>query len=140
MADNSRQTDAGPGKLRVDKWLWYARVVKSRSLAQQLVKTGKVRINATKISSPSTAVGPDDVLTVTLTRQVKILKVVACGTRRGPAPEAQQLFDDLSPPPEKKPSLVRPAKQAVREEGAGRPTKKERRELSRFRSGAGEEF
>ena len=127
-------------KNRVDKWLWFARIVKSRTLAQGLVKSGKVRVNTTRISSPSQTVIADDVLTVTMDRQVKVLKVRAPGTRRGPAPEAQLLYEDLSPPPVKRDPLTRPAKQAAREEGAGRPTKKERRELSRFRSGAGDEF
>ncbi len=129
-----------PSKLRVDKWLWYTRVVKSRSLAATLVKSGKVRVNSERIGSPSRAVTFDDVLTVTLQRQIKVLKVVELGSRRGPAPEAQLLYEDLSPKPVRTDPLSRPAKQAVREEGTGRPTKKQRRELSRFRSGAGEEF
>lgn len=127
-------------KLRVDKWLWYARILKTRTLAANCVKTGKVRVNQEKISSPSRNLVPGDVLTVTLARQIKILKVVELGTRRGPASEAQLLYEDLSPPPVKKEPSQKPAKQAVREEGAGRPTKKERREISRFRSQAGEEF
>ena len=127
-------------KLRVDKWLWYARIFKTRTLAASCVKTGKVRVNQEKISSPSRGLSPGDILTVTLTRQIKILKVVALGTRRGPASEAQLLYDDLSPPPVKREPIEKPSKQAVRDEGAGRPTKKERREISRFRSNAGEEF
>ena len=127
-------------KIRVDKWLWYARIIKSRSLAQGLIKSGKVRVNTTRISAPSHMVTQDDVLTVTLDRQIKVLKVIAPGTRRGPAPEAQQLYDDLSPPTIKRDPFSRPAKQAVRDDGAGRPTKKQRREISRFRSSAGEEF
>ncbi len=127
-------------KNRIDKWLWFARIVKSRTLAQGLIKAGKVRLNTVRISTPSHTVLADDVLTVTLDRQVKILKVRAPGTRRGPAPEARLLYEDLSPPPVKRDPLTRPAKQAVREEGSGRPTKKQRRELSRFRSSAGDEF
>ena len=127
-------------KLRVDKWLWYARILKTRTLAANWVKTGKVRVNQEKISSPSRSVSVGDVLTVTLGRQIKIWKVAELGTRRGPAPEAQSLYEDLSPAPVNRDPLTRPAKQAVREEGAGRPTKKQRRELSRFRSQAGEEF
>lgn len=128
------------GKLRADKWLWYARVYKTRTLASTSIKTGKVRVNQEKISSPSRAVSPGDVFTVTLGRQIKVLKVVELGSRRGPASEAQQLYEDLSPPPPKKDNAPRPVRQAVREEGAGRPTKKQRREISRFRSRAGEEF
>ncbi len=122
-----------PLKIRVDKWLWYTRTVKSRSLAQTLIKSGKVRVNTTRISSPSRIIEPGDVLTVTLERQVKVLKMVAPGERRGPAPEARLLYEDLTPPPVKTEPVTKPAKQAVREEGAGRPTKKERRELDRFR-------
>ena len=127
-------------KLRVDKWLWYARILKTRTLAASCVKTGKVRVNQEKITSPSRNLVPGDVLTVTLPRQIKILKVVELGTRRGPATEAQLLYEDMSPAPVKKNPTEQPAKQAVRDEGAGRPTKKQRRELSRFRSKAGEEF
>ena len=135
MPDNS-----AIAKLRVDKWLWYARVYKTRSLASTSIKTGKVRVNQEKITSPSRNVTLGDVLTITLGRQIKVLKVLATGTRRGPASEAQLLYEDLSPPVEKKQQKLRPAKQAVREEGAGRPTKKQRREISRFRSRAGEEY
>lgn len=142
--DDKRPLPAAVGdpgaKIRVDKWLWYARVVKTRSLAQSLIKGGKVRVNTARISTPSQTVIAPDVLTVTLDRQIKVLKIRAPGTRRGPAVEAQHLYEDLSPPPVKRDPFLRPDKQAVREEGAGRPTKKQRRELSRFRADAGEEF
>ncbi|MDD9911371.1 MAG: RNA-binding S4 domain-containing protein [Ahrensia sp.] len=122
-------------KIRVDKWLWYARVVKSRSLAQGLIKTGKVRVNAARISAPSRQIEPGDVITVTLDRQIKILKMIAPGDRRGPASEARTLYEDLSPPPApKQETAVRPSPQAVRDEGSGRPTKKQRRDLDRLRS------
>jgi len=141
MADDTGSKGGpAPSKLRIDKWLWYARIVKSRSLAQQLVKSGKVRVNSTRISSASSPIGTGDVLTITLPRQIKVLKIVTSGSRRGPAPEAQKLYQDLSPPPVKKERAMQPLKQAVRDEGTGRPTKKQRRELTRFRSGAGEEF
>lgn len=144
MADEAGRAGAvaadGGGKVRLDKWLWYARVYKSRSIAQGEIKAGKIRVNSIKASTPSRTVSPEDVLTVTKPRQVLILKVEACGTRRGPAPEAQLLYEDLTPPPPKPKDVLRPVKQAAREEGAGRPTKKQRREISRFRSDAGEEF
>ena len=128
------------GKNRLDKWLWFARIVKSRTLAQTMIKMGKVRVNGVKVSSPSHAVMPNDGITVTLDRQIKVLRIRAPGVRRGPAPEAQLLYEDLSPIAPKKDPLTRPAKQALRDEGAGRPTKKERREISRFRADAGQEF
>lgn len=128
------------GKVRLDKWLWYARVYKSRSIAQTEIKAGKIRVNSVKTGTPSRTVVPGDVMTITKPRQVLILKMVACGVRRGPASEAQQLYEDLTPPPPKPKDVLRPVKQAARDEGAGRPTKKERREISRYRSSAGEEF
>jgi ribosome-associated heat shock protein Hsp15 len=123
MAAESRQ--------RIDRWLFFARVVKSRSLAAKLVAAGKVRRNREKLDQPSGLVGPGDVLTVTLERQVLVYRVLAAGSRRGPAPEARLLYEDLSPPAESKPSTE--AEVATREPGAGRPTKKERREIDRFR-------
>lgn len=123
--------DAPSARLRVDKWLWYARIAKTRSLAQVLVREGKVRVDGVRISSASRNVEPGNVLTVLKGRQVLVLKVLSLATRRGPAPEAQALYEDLTPPPP--PREPRPLKQAVREEGAGRPTKRERRETERLR-------
>ena len=82
---------------RLDKWLWFARVVKTRTLATRLVSEGHVRVNAKRIETPAKAVGPGDVLTISLEHQVRVLKIVAPGTRRGGFPEAQLLFEDLSP-------------------------------------------
>ncbi|MEM9677162.1 MAG: RNA-binding S4 domain-containing protein [Pseudomonadota bacterium] len=144
MADNpdgaAPTGDKAGAKVRLDKWLWYARVYKSRSIAQSEIKSGKVRVNSVKTSVPSRMVTPEDVLTITKARQVLILKLLACGSRRGPAPEAQLLYEDLTPPPPKPKDMTRPIQQAARDEGAGRPTKKQRREISRFRADAGEEF
>ena len=122
---------ATEGRQRIDRWLFFARVVKSRSLAAKLVAAGKVRRNREKIDQPSGLIAPGDVLTVTLERQVLVYRVLAAGARRGPAPEARLLYEDLSPPAESKPSTE--AEVAMREPGAGRPTKKERREIDRFR-------
>ena len=94
-----------------------------------------MRVNGDKISVPSRAVGPGDVLTVLKDRQLYVVRVVAVGTRRGPASEAQALYEDLTPAPPPKPvtDAARPADQGRRDEGAGRPTKRERRDLERFR-------
>lgn len=81
---------------RLDKWLWFARIVKTRSLAARLVSDGFVRVNAQKIDQPAKPVSPGDVLTIALERDIKVLKVIAPGSRRGPATEARQLFEDLS--------------------------------------------
>ncbi len=122
----------GPEVARLDKWLWFARVVKTRTLAATLVTDGKVRINRVKITKPSQSVRIGDVLTVTVGPRVRLLKVSAFGQRRGPPSEAQMLFADLSPPPE--PQSSSPTAPAVeRAPGSGRPTKRERRELERFK-------
>ena len=80
-------------RIRLDKWLWQARFVKSRALAVDLVAAGRVRVNGQKTEKPGRAVGPGDVLTVGLGAQVRVLRILACGTRRGPAPEAATLYD-----------------------------------------------
>lgn len=81
---------------RIDKWLVYARLVKTRSLAVELLEHGRVRINRERIRKASVLVGPGDVLTVALPRGIRVLKIVACGERRGPAIEAQTLYEDLT--------------------------------------------
>src|SRR4051794_40985824 len=84
---------------RIDKWLFFARVIKSRSLAARLVQAGRVRVNRDKVVQASQLVGPGDVLTVTLDRKILVYKIVSCGTRRGPSAEARELYDDHSPEP-----------------------------------------
>jgi ribosome-associated heat shock protein Hsp15 len=84
---------------RLDKWLWFARVVKTRSLAARLVSDGHVRLNARRIDTPAKAVVPGDVLTISLERKVRVLKIVGPGTRRGGFAEASLLFEDLSEEP-----------------------------------------
>ncbi len=89
--------------LRVDKWLWHARFLKSRGLAAKLVSDGKLRINGERFTKPGKTVRPDDVLTFRLHDTIRIVRIVALGARRGPAPEAQALYEDMSPPPQPKP-------------------------------------
>ena len=89
------ETGEEPEKLRLDKWLWHARFYKTRGLAAQMVEKGKLRVNAQKITKPGRAVRAGDVLTLTLPREVRVVRVLALGTRRGPAPEAQALYEDV---------------------------------------------
>jgi ribosome-associated heat shock protein Hsp15 len=86
------------GVQRLDKWLWFARIVKSRTLAVQLVQDGKVRVNRTRAAKPAQSVRPDDVLTIVVRGNVQVLRVVAPGARRGPPAEARLLYELLSPP------------------------------------------
>ena len=89
-------------KQRLDKWLWFARVVKTRSLAAKLVLDGHVRVNAQRTETPAKPVGPGDVLTIALESRVAVLRVVGIGARRGPFSEARLLFEDLNPRSEAK--------------------------------------
>ncbi len=80
---------------RIDKWLCFARVVKTRSLAARLVEDGFVRINGLRSVSPAKAVLVGDVLTIALERRVRVLRVVGTGERRGPFKEASLLFEEI---------------------------------------------
>lgn len=84
------------GKQRLDKWIWFARVVKTRALAAKLVSEGHVRVNAQRIDAPAKPVGPGDVLTIALDSRILVLRIVAAGARRGPFSEARLLFEDLT--------------------------------------------
>jgi ribosome-associated heat shock protein Hsp15 len=117
------------GTQRLDKWLWYARVLKSRTLAAQLVEDGKVRVNRARAAKPSQTVRAGDVLTIALRGKIEVLKVLAPGVRRGPPVEARQLYETLTSLGGKLPP---DSGAAPREPGAGRPTKKERRLTDRL--------
>ena len=122
------------GRIRIDKWLWHARFLKSRTLAGKFCQAGKVRVNDDLITKAHVMVGPGDVLTFATGTRVRVIKVKAIGARRGPAPEAQGLYEDLSPPaPAKSDRPFTPAKTGEREAGAGRPTKAERRAIDKLR-------
>ena len=81
---------------RLDKWLWHARVVRARAGAAALVEAGHVRVNGAREKSPGHAVKPGDVVTVSLDRIVRVLKVVGFSERRGDAAAATVLYDDLT--------------------------------------------
>ncbi|UDL94550.1 RNA-binding S4 domain-containing protein [Lichenihabitans sp. PAMC28606] len=98
-ADRSSPTEPLVERQRVDKWLWFARVAKSRSLAAKLVIGGHVRINTVRIDNAAKAVRAGDVLTIALDRNVRVLRINAPGLRRGPYEEARLLYDDLSAQP-----------------------------------------
>jgi ribosome-associated heat shock protein Hsp15 len=136
----------GPGSTqrgstqRLDQWLWFARITKSRTLAQALIVRGKVRVNRIKIDKPSTLVKPGDVLTIVVGPGVRSLEILAIGSRRGPATEARLLLNDLSmaqpraTSEERTPQdIPRADRPAVRPEGAGRPTKRERRQIDKLK-------
>jgi ribosome-associated heat shock protein Hsp15 len=122
---------AGPvDSVRVDRWLWAARVFKTRSLAAHACAGGKVDVNA-QASKPARPLRPGDLVQVTLTAgRRRLLKVVALHDRRGPPAVARTLFEDLTPPEARQPRWAPPPR---RPPGAGRPTKRERRDIDRLR-------
>lgn len=124
--------------LRIDKWLWFARLAKTRTLAAGLVSTGHIRVNRDKVTKPSSAVKPGDVITASLGRSVRVVKIVELGARRGPATEAMGLYEDLTPPADTPISGRRNARGdstfGARVPGSGRPTKRDRRLIDRWRS------
>lgn len=89
--------DAPRGRQRLDKWLFFSRAVKSRTLAQKFVESGAVRVNSERTLSPDRRVGPGDVLTMTLGKRLLVWRIVNEGERRGPATEAATLYQDISP-------------------------------------------
>ncbi len=113
--------------IRIDKWLWYARFFKTRTLSGKLVTAGHVRVNSDKVHKAAAAIGPGDTLTFPQGRQIRVIRVIDIGTRRGPASEAQTLYEDLSPAPQQSSDRTPLAQRS------GRPTKQDRRAVVNFK-------
>ena len=124
---------AGAGRLRIDKWLWFARFYKTRSLAGKVAGEGAIRLNGTVVTKAHQTVRPGDVLTFAQGKHIRVIKVIALGNRRGPAPEAQALYDDLAPPSRETAMAEAAPRPGSRDGGAGRPTKRDRRAIDRLR-------
>jgi ribosome-associated heat shock protein Hsp15 len=114
---------------RIDKWLWHARVVRTRTAASALATAGNVRLNGERVTAASRPVKAGDVVTVALDRTVRIMKVTAFAERRGDADAARLLYEDLTPI---SPVVAREPPAAERDAGSGRPTKQERRATDRL--------
>ena len=112
---------------RLDKWLWHTRFVKTRSLAQKLITSGAVRIDREKIVSPSKLVKTGQVLTITLPREVKIIRIDGFAEKRGPFKIAQLLYTDLTPPPVKEDKSKPQDWSGIETEG--RPSKHDRKKI-----------
>jgi ribosome-associated heat shock protein Hsp15 len=115
--------------IRIDKWLWAARFFKTRTLAAAACDGGKVDLND-QAAKPSRILRTGDRLTITLPRGKRIVRVAALSERRGPGAEAALLYEDLTPPPP--PRELRTPPPGLRPAGAGRPTKRERRQIDRL--------
>lgn len=97
--DSLDDADDEADGLRLDKWLWQARFFKTRSLAAKVAERRKIRINRTLVTKPHYRVRPGDVLTFPQGREIRVIRVLALGVRRGPAPEAQSLYEDIEADP-----------------------------------------
>ena len=126
-------------KERLDRFLFFSRAAKSRTLAQKIIESGAIRVNSQRTERTDHKVGAGDVLTMSLHGRIVVWRIIDPGTRRGPASEAQGLYEDISPPPVPR-AEQSPYEAAIAERpaGAGRPTKKQRRETDRL-LGSGEE-
>ena len=141
MSETSKSKALAADLQRLDKWLWFARFFKSRTLAGKACNGSKVRINGQIANKASATVKADDVLTFPLGHHIRVIKILDLGRRRGPAPEARALYDDLAPPDDSEGS-GRKARDADlgrsvgrRPAGAGRPTKRDRRAVDRLLDG-----
>jgi ribosome-associated heat shock protein Hsp15 len=115
---------------RLDKWLWHARVVRTRTSAASLVTAGNVRLNGARVTAPAQAVRTGDILTIALDRVVRILKVTGFSERRGDGASTAMLWEDITPPQPARENRDSPP--AEREPGSGRPTKRDRRATDRL--------
>lgn len=116
--------------LRVDKWLWFARLCKTRTLAQSMIEDGRVTVNGDKVRKANRLIRIGDTIEVVVGPVERTIEVMALGERRGPASEAVLLYIEQRPPR----SLGLDDKQVPfhRPRGAGRPTKRDRRALDRL--------
>ena len=122
---------------RLDKWLWFSRFFKSRTLAGKACGARKVRNNGQIATKAAASVKVDDVLTFPRGHHIRVVRILDLGQRRGPAPEAQALYEDLAPPEEeaarrKNAADASEAASGRRDAGAGRPTKRDRRAVDRL--------
>ena len=115
--------------MRIDRWLWAARMFKTRSLAAEACAGGKVDVND-QAAKPAKPLRPGDLLKVTIGSERRVLRVTSLAERRGPASVARTLYEDLTPPA---PPRLRSMPVGMRPMGSGRPTKRERRAIDRLR-------
>lgn len=108
---------------RLDKWLWCARLVKTRTLSATLIEAGKIRVNGERVRKAARHVGKGDIITASLGRLV-VVRVLGSVERRVAASVARSLYEDLTPPP-----VLKEGKPVG---GGKRPTKRDRRRLDAF--------
>ena len=121
--------------LRLDKWLWYARFFKTRSAATKVISGGRFRLDGTVMNKPHRRALCGQVLTFIQGDRIRVIKIMALGSRRGPASEASMLYQDLTPAHEAPQRTKRPKRPEfeARSKGSGRPTKLQRRATDRLK-------
>jgi len=121
--------------LRIDKWLWAARFYKTRSLASDAVKTGKVQVNGEK-AKPSKEITIGDTLSIKQAYFSKTITILNLSLRRGPAAVAATLYEETAESIANRERLkeIQQTQPAIRQSGQGRPTKRERRQIISFTS------
>ena len=133
---NADAIRSGSTSVRLDKWLWYARFFKTRSLATKLISSGKLRINGEVISKPHRQAQIGQILTFARGPHIRVIRIDEIGKRRGPAAEAELLFTDLDPPEawkKDRATRLQNSRFENRLTGSGRPTKKDRRQTTRLK-------
>ena len=126
----------GSAPVRLDKWLWYARFFKTRSLATKLISSGQLRINGEVTSKPHRQAQIGQVLTFAQGSYIRVIRIDEISKRRGPAAEAAMLYTDLDPPSARdtnKEVRLHNSRFENRLIGSGRPTKKDRRETTKLK-------
>lgn len=123
---------------RLDKWMWFARVTKTRTLAADLIAGGKVRVNGVRVEKAAAQVKLGDTVALVTRERMRIVVVRGFAERRGGAAVAAALFEDKTPVRERPAEgAAGPASDGAREAGSGRPTKRDRRAIERFKRHAG---
>ena len=122
--------------LRLDKWLWYARFFKTRALASKAISSGRFRLDGALMAKPHRHATCGQVLTFTQGSRVRVVRIKALASRRGPASEAALLFDDLTPEIQAmgQKKVISETTFENRQVGTGRPTKRQRRETERLKN------
>jgi ribosome-associated heat shock protein Hsp15 len=135
MAKHSDSEPSSAGRVRIDKWLWAARFFKTRSLAAEAIAAGKVEVNEER-AKPAKPIGLGDSVSVRLGPYLHVVTVRGLSERRGPASVAATLYEETAESVAARAKLaeqLRMAPAAFVYEEKGRPTKRDRREIDRFR-------
>lgn len=133
MTNMAMNTGDNSEKFRIDKWLWAARFFKTRALATAAIECGKVLVNKARVK-PAKAVAPDDMLDISMGQIQFVVEVLALSSKRGPASEAKKLYRETDDSRQRRLALAALLKeQPPPLRFKGRPSKRDRREIERFK-------